>query len=427
MGILSSMYTGISGMRGSGEALSIYGDNIANANTSGFKTSRPEFQDLVATSLRNPLGGNQVGRGTRLAAVTPLMAQGLIVSSDSSTDLAISGDGMFVMKGREGQSYSRAGNFHFDREGKLVNNDGYRVQGFKADDTGKITSKLADISVDRTVIDALPTKKVDMFVNLDLRAEKTVEFNPLKPEATSQFATGITVYDSAGTPRTVSMYFNKTGDGEWSWRVFAKGEDLIDGKPDTMVEQAAGKLLFDVDGRLSEAVTDKNTFSFNKGALKEQQIDFDFGLTKKQGGAGIQSTQYGTESEAYKTIQDGYSAGTLAGLTFNDDGTLNGVYSNGQTIALAQVAIGRFENPEGLFKMGQNLFRESRNSGSPTIGAPETGGRGKVSSKSLESSTTDIAGEFINLMSAQHNFQANSRVIRVADEFMQEVLNLKRS
>ncbi len=427
MGILSSMYTGISGMRGSGEALSIYGDNIANANTSGFKTSRPEFQDLVAASLKNPLGGNQVGRGTRLSAVTPLMAQGAIVSSDSPTDLAVSGDGMFVLMGREGQTFTRAGNFHFDREGKLVNTDGYHVQGFKADETGRITSKLTDITVDRTVIDARPTNKVDMFVNLDLRADKNVDFNPLKPEATSQFATGVTVYDSAGTPRTVSMFFNKTGDGEWTWRVMAKGEDLLDGKPGTMVEQASGKLLFDVDGRLNEVVTDKNRFSFNKGALKDQEIEFNFGKTKVKGGDGTQCTQYGTSSEAYKTVQDGFSTGTLSGMTFNDDGTLTGVYSNGQTIALSQVALAKFENPEGLFKMGQNLYRESRNSGVPTVGAPELGGRGKVSSKSLESSTTDIANEFINLMSAQHNFQANSRVIRVADDLMQEVLNLKRS
>jgi flagellar hook protein FlgE len=427
MGILSSMYTGISGMRGSGEALSVYGDNIANANTSGFKTSRPEFQDLVAASLKNPLGGNQVGRGTRLSSVTPLMAQGAIVSSDSPTDLAISGDGMFVLMGREGQAYSRSGSFHFDREGKLINNDGYRVQGFKADENGKVTSKLTDITVDRTIVDARPTRKVDMFINLDIRSDKSAEFNPLKPEATSQFSTGMTVFDSAGTPRTVSMFLNKTGDGEWTWRVMAKGEDLIDGKPGTMVEQAKGKLLFDVDGRLNEVITDSNKFTFNKGALKEQEIEFNFGPTKNSGGSGTQCTQYGTISEVYRTVQDGFSAGTLSGMTFNDDGTLTGVFSNGQTIALAQVAVGKFENPEGLFKMGQNLYRESRNSGAATLGAPETGGRGKVTSKALESSTTDIANEFINLMSAQHNFQANSRVIRVADDLMQEVLNLKRS
>jgi len=225
----------------------------------------------------------------------------------------------------------------------------------------------------------------------------------------------------------VSMFFNKSGDGEWTWRAMAKGEDLKNGKPGTMVEQARGRLIFDTDGRLNESIIDKSSFNFNKGAIADQKIEFNFGPQKKNGGTGLQVTQYGANSEAYKTLQDGYSAGTLSGMTFNDDGNLTGVYSNGQTVNIAQVALAKFENPEGLFKMGQNLYRESRNSGQPTIGAPDLGGRGRLSSKSLESSTTDIANEFINLMQAQHNFQANSRVIRVADDLMQEVLNLKRS
>jgi len=427
MGILSSMYTGISGMTASGEALSVYGDNIANASTTGFKTSRPEFQDLVAASLKSPMGGNQIGRGTRLAAVNPVFSQGAINSSESATDLAISGDGMFVVKGLEGQAFSRNGAFLFDREGKLVNSDGYRVQGFVADEDGRVTSKMADISVDRTVVDAKPSKKVEMFMNLDLRADQKMEFDPERPEQTAQFATGVTVFDSAGTPRTLSMFFNKTGDGEWTWRAMAKGEDLKNGTPGKLVEQAQGKLLFDTDGRLNEVTTKKSSFNFNKGAIGDQRIEFNFGSEKSKGGTGLQVTQYGTASEAYKTLQDGYTAGTLTGLTFNDDGMLTAVFNNGQTMNLAQVALAKFENPEGLFKIGQNLFRESRNSGMPTIGAPQTGGRGRVAAKALESSTTDIANEFIHLMNAQHNFQANSRVIRVADDLMTEVLNMKRS
>jgi flagellar hook protein FlgE len=137
-------------------------------------------------------------------------------------------------------------------------------------------------------------------------------------------------------------------------------------------------------------------------------------------------TQYGTESQAYKQTQDGYSAGTLSGLTFNDDGTLAAVYSNGQNLTLAQLGLAKFENNEGLFKLGQNRYRESRLSGSPTIGAPMTGGRASIVSKALESSTTDIAQEFINLMTAQRGFQANTKVITASDEMMQDVLNIKR-
>ena len=427
MGILSSLYTGVTGLSGQGEALSIYGDNIANANTTGFKVSRPEFSDVVAKSLKGIMGGNQIGRGVKLAAVNPIFSQGSLIQTESTTDLAIQGDGFFVVEGIDGRSFTRAGAFHFDSQGALINADGYRVQGFMADDQGKITSKMGNISVDRTVVDAKPTKEVQLFMNLDLRAAKELEFNPEMPDRTSHFATGVTVYDGAGTPRVVTVYFNKTDDGVWTWRAMSKGEEVPGGKKGTMVEQASGQLTFDGDGRLMEQKINKNAFNFVGSTKQDQEIQFNFGKDKKNGGDGLAVTQYGTASEAYKTIQDGYTAGTLSGMSFNDDGVLSAVYSNGQSIAIAQVALAKFENPEGLFKMGKNLFRESRNSGSPTVGAPQTGGRGAILAKQLESSTTDIAQEFINLMSAQRNFEANSKVISVADDMMQEVLNLRRS
>src|SRR4051812_12555776 len=153
MGILSSMYTGITGLQGQGEALAVYGDNIANANTYGFKTSRPEFQDIVAKSLKGALGGNQIGRGVKLAAVNPIFSQGTIVQTESPTDLSITGDGFFVTEGVDGRSYTRNGAFHFDKDGKLINADNLHIQGFLAEPSGKVTSKMGDISVDRTVID----------------------------------------------------------------------------------------------------------------------------------------------------------------------------------------------------------------------------------------------------------------------------------
>ncbi len=426
MGILSSMYTGMSGLQGQGEALSVYSDNLANANTTGFKTSRPEFQDIVAKSLKGLMGGNQIGRGTRLAAVTPLFAQGTLTQTESATDLAISGDGFFVVNGVDGRSFSRNGAFHFDKDGKLINSDGFKVQGFQTDENAKVTSRMGDISVERTVIDAKKTSKADVYMNLDLRANREIQFDPEKPEQTANFATGVTIYDTAGAAHIVTLYFNKTEDNTWTWRAMAKGDEIVGGEPGKQIEQATGTLTFDTDGRLLSSNTDNSSFSFNKGALPDQKIDFNFGLPKELGGAGLQVTSYGTNSEAYKTMQDGYTAGTLSGLSFSDDGMLSAIYSNGETMSMAQMALAKFENGEGLFKLGQNRFRESRLSGLPTIGAPQTGGRGQVIAKSLEASTTDIANEFISLMQAQRNFQANSRTISLADEMMQEVLNLKR-
>jgi flagellar hook protein FlgE len=427
MGILSSLYTGVSGLNGQGEALQIFGDNIANASTNGFKVSRPEFQDVIAKSLKGLLGGNQIGRGVRLAGVNPVFSQGSILQTESATDLAITGDGFFVMSGADGQSFTRNGSFHFDKEGKLVNSDGNRVMGFLADDKGKMLPKLSEISIDRSVIDARKTADVKLFMNLDLRADKRLQFDAKNPDQTSHFGTGVTVYDTAGTPHTCTVYFNRTDDGVWTWRAMVKGEETTSGKKDEMVECAKGKLYFDTDGRLKDQEIDKSSFNFNKGALPDQFIRFNFGDDKAHGGAGLQITQYGTNSETYKTIQDGFTAGSLAGMTFSDDGTLAAVYSNGENVNLAQVALAKFENPEQLFKLGQNRFRESRNSGQATIGAPQSGGRGRITSKTLEASTTDIANEFINLMQAQRNFQANSKVISTSDEMLQEIMNLKRN
>jgi flagellar hook protein FlgE len=426
MGILSSMYTGYTGIQGQGEALSVFGDNIANAATVGFKTARPEFKDAVAKSLNGMNGSGASGRGTRLGGVRTVFAQGTLLQTESPTDLAITGNGFFVVDGVDGRAFTRDGAFHFDKDGKLVTSDSSKVQGFVADESGKITSKMAPIEVSRSVLDAKGTDKVAMFANLDSRADETMKFDPKSPDKTASFASGVTVFDTNGAPHAVTLYFNKIEGGNWEWNAMAKGEEIVGGKPGEMVLQAKGKLKFDVDGRLAEQSVDESAFNFTKGSKENQKIEFNFGSDKKSGGDGLQVTQYGTNSEVYKTLQDGYTSGTLSGLQFSDDGKLSAIYTNGETLALAQIALAKFEAPEDLIKIGGNRFKETRLSGIPTIGAPISGGRGSLSSKSLEASTTDIASEFINLMTSQRNFQANSKVIGVADELLQEVINLKR-
>ncbi len=427
MGILSSMYTGYTGIQGQGEALSVFGDNIANSATTGFKTARPEFKDAVAKSL-NGMGSTQAtGRGSKVGNIRTVFSQGTLTQTESPTDLAITGNGFFVVDGVDGRSFTRDGAFHFDKEGKLVSGEGAKIQGFQADDTGKITSKMGDISIDRAILDAKGSGKVDLFANLDSRVDTAVKFDPANPDKTSHFATGVTVYDTNGAPRAVTVYFNKVDGHKWEWKAMAKGDDVEGGKAGEMMIQGSGSLVFDDKGRLAEQSTDKASFSFNKGSKSDQKIEFNFGKDIKSGGDGLQITQYGSNSEAYKTVQDGYSSGTLGSLKFEDDGALTAYYSNGETIKVAQVALAKFESPEELLKTGGNKFKETRSSGQPTIGAPMSGGRGQVSSKALEASTTDIANEFINLMTAQRNFQANSKVIGVGDELLGEVINLKRT
>jgi len=426
MGILSSMYTGYTGIQGQGEALSVFGDNIANSATVGFKTARPEFKDAVAKSL-NGMGSSQAtGRGTKLGNIRTVFSQGTLTQTESPTDLAITGNGFFVVDGVEGRAFTRDGSFHFDKEGKLVNGSGEKVQGFQADESGKITSKMGAMSVDRAILDAKGTEKVELFANLDSRVDTELKFDPKNPDKTSHFATGVTVYDTNGAAHPVTVYFNKVDGHNWEYKAMAKGEDIEGGKAGEMVQQASGKLTFTDEGKLKEQ-SSESSFSFNKGSKANQKVAFSFGKDIKSGGDGLQLTQYGSNSEAYKTIQNGYSSGSIGSLKFEDDGRLVAVYTNGESVAVGQVAVAKFESPEELMKTGGNKFKETRNSGQATIGAPLSGGRGQVSSKSLEASTTDIANEFINLMTAQRNFQANSKVISTGDELLGEIINLKRS
>jgi flagellar hook protein FlgE len=407
--------------------MGVIGDNIANAGTNGFKSSRAEFQDLLANSLKGIDGGDQMGSGTKLAHITSQFTQGTIARTQNITDLAINGNGFFTVDAPFGKGFTRDGAFHFDKEGYMVNGDGYKVNGFMADDKGEITNKMGAIKLGNTNIPATATTEVKMAMNLDSRDSIKV-FDPKNPDKTSNFNTSVTVYDSTGAARLVTMYFNKLADGaSWEYHAMVDGADAQNGKPGEMLEMANGTLRFNAKGLLEEETEKMNSFNFNKGALPGQKISFNFGESIKEGGTGLDAaTQFGSKSSVARHSQDGSSAATLSSMSFNDQGILTAVYDNGQSRDLGQIAIAKFENNEGLFKTGKNLFKETRKSGQAAMGKPGQDGRGDVLSKSVENSNVDIAQEFINLMGAQRNFQANTRTITTSDQMLQEVLNIKR-
>jgi flagellar hook protein FlgE len=427
MGILSSLYTGVSGLTAHGEALGVTADNIANAATTGFKASRAEFQDIIAKNLKGILGGNQIGRGVKIGAVNPILNQGNVDSTDKVTDLAISGDGYFTLKGTDGQSFTRDGSFHFDRDGYLVSNDNQKVQGFMADENGRIINKTADIKFPRALIPAKATQEVHLDLNLDSRVEPTKKFDIKDPYYTSHFATGVEIYDSQGNKHLLTAFFNKVKDREWEWRGLVDGKEVSGGEAGKMSEVVKGKVTFNTDGKLqSQEIMDSN-LNFAGGALQNQKIKFNFGDAIADGGKGLEGTkQYGRDSDIITWGQDGSSAGTITSLSFNDEGTLTALYSNGQAADLAQVCLAKFENPEALFKVGNNRFKESREAGSPAVGQPNRAGRGKLFAKSLEHSTVDLASEFVQLIQGQRNFQANSKTITTTDELLNEIIQLKR-
>lgn len=427
MGILSSLYTGVSGLVAQGEALGVVGDNIANANTVGFKASRAEFQDILSKDLKGILGGNQIGRGTKIGAVNPILSQGNVDSTEKATDLAISGEGYFQVKGSDGTSYTRDGSFHFDKEGFLVTNDNQRVQGFQADERGNILNKTADIRFPRALIPAKATKEVKMDLNLDSRSDINKKFDIKDPYATSHYSTGVELFDSQGNKHLVTLFFNKTADGTWEYRGTADGKEVSGGEAGTLTEVCRGTLKFTVDGKLdSQEMTDSN-FNFAGGAFQDQKIKFNFGDAIAEGGKGIDGTkQYGKESDLITWHQDGAAAGTISGMSFNDQGVLTALYTNGEAQDLAQIALAKFENPEAMFKVGNNRLKESRDSGQAALGVSGRAGRGKLFAKSLERSTVDLAAEFVNLIQNQRGFQANAKTITTTDQLLEEVIQLKR-
>lgn len=428
MSVLSSMLTGVSGLSAQGEALGVIGDNIANSQTNGFKYSRAEFQDIVSKNLKGILGGNQIGRGVKIGAVNPIMIQGNIDQTEKATDLAISGDGYFVLRGSDGESFTRDGSFHFDKDGFLVTNDDRRVQGYQTDEKGRIINQIGDIRFPKALVPAKATKEVTIHLNLDSRTVPGKVFDPKDPHATSHYSTGIEVYDSQGTKHLVTLFFNKTADRTWEYRGMVDGKEITGGKEGEMSEVVRGKITFNADGVLdTEEITSQN-FNFAGGALQNQQIKIDFGdsLTTDKGKGIVGTKQYGKESDLITWKQDGAAAGTITNLSFNDDGVLTALYSNGQAEDLAQVVLSKFENAEGLYKLGNNRFKQSRNSGEASIGKPGSNGRGTLQAKSLEKSTVDLALEFVKLIQNQRAFQANAKTITTTDELLAEVINLKR-
>ncbi len=428
MGVFSSLYTGVSGMTSQGEALGVIGDNIANVNTVGFKASRAEFQDIMSKSIKGILGGNQIGRGVKVGAVNPILTQGNTDTTEKATDLAIQGDGMFVLKGSDGETFTRDGSFHFDKEGYLVTNDNQRVQGFEADEKGKIINKLGDIKFPRVLTPAKATTKIKMELNLDSRADLAKKFDEKDPYTTSHYSTGVEMYDSQGNKHLLTMFFNKVNDREWEYKGMCDGKEVTGGDAGEMKAVVKGKLTFTVDGKLDTEEITSSDFNFKDGALQDQKIAIDFGDSiKTDGGKGIDGTkQYGRESDLNSWHQDGAMAGTITGMSFNDEGVLTCLYSNGEARDLSQVALAKFENTEGLFKVGNNRLKESREGGTPSIGTAGRAGRGKLFAKSLERSTVDLATEFVNLIQNQRGFQANAKTISTTDQLLEEVINIKR-
>ncbi|MDX2013838.1 MAG: flagellar hook protein FlgE [Myxococcaceae bacterium] len=437
MSLLTSLTTGTSGLNANSQDLNVIGDNIANANTIGFKASRAAFQDALLQQVIGAPGGGQIGLGTNLQAIQRIISQGALANTGVATDLALQGNGFFVLRGNfngsgggvggSGQYFTRAGQFTIDNNGFLVNLDGLRLQGYTADETGVIQGSLGDLQVGASNALAVATGEIKVRAKLDPLAQIRT-FDPADPTNTSNFNSSVTIYDSLGQSHDVTVYYNRTGTGAWEWRAMVKdGATLSGGTAGAPAEIASGTMTFDTQGRLDTATQTSNFNPLN--AVNPQPLSFNFGDDIANGGTGVEGIVQnigGNRNETTFVSQNGNAAGTLASIQINNKGEVVGAFTNGRTRVLGQVAVADFEAIDKLNRVGGNLLVESRESGQPTIGAPAEGGRATITAGALEQSNVDLANEFVKMIAAQRGFQANSKTITTADQLLGELMQLKR-
>ena len=435
--VLRAMNTGVSGLRAEGEALSVVGDNIANVNTVGFKSQRAIFQDVLGHSILAGTSSALPGSGVRVGDIQLMFTQGSLQNTGVATDLALSGDGFFVVNGAvdgvTGNFYTRAGQFNVDNEGFLVNTGGLKLQGYEANGDGTFAAAVSSLQVPTSSISPRATTELEVTANLDAAAAvPTGAWDAQNPSITSNFSTSMVVYDSLGAAHTLDIYFRKTAANTWDYHVLASGDDLNPPAPGTNVEVGTGSLGFTTEGALN-TVTTGTAISVNfAGATAAQAITVDFGnpITPPVGGTagtGLDGiTQFASPSSVSSQGQDGYSSGDFSGVAVDGQGIVQGLYTNGQKIAIGQLAIAKFRANEGLGRAGQSLFIETRESGNAAMGTAASGGRGAISAGALEASNVDLAEEFVGLIQHQRSFSANSKTITTADEMLQELINIKR-
>lgn len=422
----TSFYSGLSGLSAYAGALNIVGNNLANLNTTGFKASDISFEDLVTRTFGgvatngagNPM---QVGLGTLPNSVSGIFSQGSIMSSADSTNVALEGNGFFVVgNSDQDRFYTRAGNFFFNSDGYLVNPSGHYVLGYTSRDADNniITSgPLQQIFLpSNTLSDPQATTFSQVFANLDVRTING-----------TTYSSSTTIYDSKGAPHTLTITFthngiNAAGDDVWAYRASIPDADTASGALNSGV-LGNGTLTFDGTGTLLTPAANVafTTPAFANGA---DALSFDWELYDDNNVPLI--TGYPIPSTTSATNTDGFPPGNLTSIIIDSEGIIEGVFSNGQVEQMAQLAIAQFNNPKGLLRLGQNLFAESLASGNNAIGAANTGGRGTIVGSALECSNVDMATEFTKMLVFQRGYQANSKTITTADTITQTALTICR-
>ncbi|MDR8070099.1 flagellar hook protein FlgE [Burkholderia cenocepacia] len=408
---------GLSGLAGASNALDVIGNNIANANTVGFKSSTAQFADMYANSVATSVN-TQIGIGTSLNSVQQQFGQGTINTTNSSLDVAINGNGFFQMSNNGVTTYSRDGTFQRDKNGFIVDSQGRNLMGYAAN-AGGVINTAQTVPLQAPTTNIAPTATTKITGQFNLNSQDTV---PTKTpfsatdNTTYNYTTSIQVYDSLGGSQAVNMYFVKSAAGTWEAYAGVQGGATTD----------LGTITFDTSGAIQSTTT--GTPATPTASLGQ----FQFTVPNTDGSATPQkltldltgTTQYGGKDGVNNLAQDGYASGTLTTYSIGVDGKLTGNYSNGQTAVLGLIALANFNNPNGLVNLGGNQYAESAASGVPQVSAPGSTNHGTLQGSALENSNVDLTSQLVNLITAQRNYQANAQTIKTQQTVDQTLINL---
>lgn len=457
--MMRALFSGVSGLKNHQTRMDVIGHNISNVNTYGYKSQRVTFQDMLSQTLagaakpEDDKGGvnpKQVGLGMTIASIDRLFTQGSLQNTGNQTDLAISGDGFFVVAEGDRKYYTRAGTFSLDRDGNLVNPaNGLRVQGWKAvmNERGEKIVRPSGSVEDLVVpvygkVEAKETNYVKYKCNLDSKMPL------LPPNATGLMrssegvTTNIDIYDKLGNPHRMTLNFWKTGNNQWTASAAitdAIGQVTMDvpasaNQPNNSNTSSRINLRFSPEGRLISVADEASPDELNQGDLfvnlnyriagdpTVRNIRLDLGKAGLIEGI----TQFSSPSTTKAVEQDGFTMGYMESFNIDNSGMITGIYSNGTKQIVGQVAMAVFSNPMGLLASGDNLFEVTNNSGLANIGPASDAGRGKIVAGTLEMSNVDLSDQFTDMIITQRGFQANSRTITTSDQMLQELINLKR-
>lgn len=448
-----SFNIGLSGIKAASSDLNITGNNIANASTVGFKQSRAEFQDLYAASVLGT-GKNAQGSGVLLGNVGQLFNQGTIDSTQNALDMGINGNGFFVTSNNGAIQYTRAGYFGTDKQGFIVDNNGYRLQGYTTNDQGLLQPGVrSDLRIETASQAPKASSSIKQTVNLNSTqtTPTTTPFNPSDPTSYNS-STSVNIYDSQGNAHVLSQYFVKGANNSWTMNVLIDGRNPGDPTKEDATTKVATPYTVTLPFTSSGALDGANVASTDLKQVNNATTNTFEGVLKldnwvpaiSNGGtpatwasngavanpAGITldmrgSTQYSSAFAVTSVNQDGYTTGQLSGLEIDDTGQIFARYTNGQSKVQGQVVLANFANVQGLTPMGKTSWTESSESGQPVVGTPRSGTLGALQSGALEASNVDISTELVDMIVAQRNYQANAKTIETENAITQTIINLR--